>query len=75
MKNRQNSNIINITINATQTKILALMKKKPEITAKELAIEVGIAERSIKSSISKLKEAGLLYREGARKNGRWVVKQ
>ena len=51
------------------------MRDNPSITAKELSEFIGITERSIKSNIKMLRDAGLLKREGADKNGRWIVKQ
>ena len=66
--------IINITTNETQKKILAMMDENPGITSKELFATIGISERNIKSSIKTLREAGLVGREGATKNGRWIVK-
>jgi ATP-dependent DNA helicase RecG len=63
----------NITINETQKKILLMIGENPKITAKELSEKVGITERNIKSNIKILKDIGMLEREGATKNGRWVV--
>jgi len=64
----------NITLNETQRRILTSMAQNPRITVKALAEEVGIAERNVKSNISVLKNAGLVERVGAAKNGHWAVK-
>lgn len=66
---------INIGINETQQKIVALMVANPEITAGQLADSIGVTKRQIESSISKLKSLEIVERVGARKNGHWVVKQ
>jgi len=63
----------NITINETQKKILLMISENPKITVKNLSEKIEIAERNIKSNIKILKDAGLLERQGATKNGRWVV--
>ena len=64
---------INNGINETQRKIIALMVAKSEITAEQIAESIGVTKRQIELSISKLKELGIISREGARKNGRWIV--
>ena len=66
---------INITLNETQKSILSLIGGDSKITVKRLSETVGITERNIKSNIRILRDAGLLGREGANKNGRWIVKQ
>lgn len=41
----------------------------------EIAKAIGRSRRSVQNAIASLKEKGLLERKGAKKNGRWVVKQ
>jgi ATP-dependent DNA helicase RecG len=65
---------INGGINETQKKIMTLLISRPEVTAEQLSVEVGITKRRIEANISQLKKLGLVEREGARKNGRWIVK-
>jgi ATP-dependent DNA helicase RecG len=65
---------VKIKLNKTQNKIIALMAKKPSVTAEMLSAEIGITVRNIKANIKNLKEAGLIDRVGADKNGDWVVK-
>jgi len=65
----------NIKLNKTQQKIIVSMVMNPGITAEMLSAEIGITARNIKANIKKLKEAGLIDRVGADKNGDWVVKQ
>lgn len=66
---------INFGLNETQKKIVDLMASNPEITAGQLAEIVGVTKRQVESNISKLKILGVIERVGARKSGRWVVKQ
>lgn len=66
---------MNFGINETQRKIVGLMVANPEVTAGELAEIIGITKRQIEVNISKLKTLGMVERAGARKSGRWVVKQ
>ena len=64
---------INFGINETQQKITELMAATPEITAGQIAESIGVTKRQIELSISKLKSLGVVKREGARKNGHWIV--
>ncbi len=54
-------------------KILALMKEKPEITASEMAVKIGISQRAVEAQIRKLKDAGIVQRKGPDKGGYWEV--
>jgi len=62
-------------INETQCKIVELMIANPEVTAEQIAESIGITKRQIEANISKLRTLGIVERMGARKNGRWVVRQ
>ena len=52
---------------------LDYLKNHPNATQKEVADALGKTRRGVQDAIARLKEKGLLKREGARKNGRWVV--
>jgi len=65
---------INGGINELQKNILNLFTDNPVITTQTAANTLGITRRSVEHHISQLKKAGFVGREGARKNGRWVVK-
>ena len=60
--------------NETKKRIVAIMSGNPYVTVKDIAAELGIAERNIKNHIKALKNAGTIDRVGATKNGYWVVK-
>jgi len=60
--------------NETQSSIINLMKTNPRITVKTISGELGISERNIKSNIKILRDAQIIERAGATKNGRWIVK-
>ncbi|MCD8309814.1 MAG: antitoxin VbhA family protein [Prevotellaceae bacterium] len=42
-------------------------------TQKEMAMEIGKSERTVKSITVKLQEAGILKRVGGKRNGRWEL--
>jgi predicted HTH transcriptional regulator len=49
------------------------MKTTPSISTKQIAESLGIDTRNAESNIRALKKAGVVKREGAKKNGVWVV--
>jgi ATP-dependent DNA helicase RecG len=55
-------------------KIIELMLDSPSITTGKIAESLGINIKSVESHIRSLKKSGLVEREGAKKNGRWIVK-
>ena len=76
-KNREEFGInlgINFGINETQQRIVALMTTNTEITAGQIAESINMTKRHVESNIRKLKSLGIVEREGAKKNGRWIVK-
>ena len=66
---------LNFGLNETQQRIIELMAANPEVTAEQIAEEIGITKRQIETNISKLKVSGIVERMGSRKNGLWVVKR
>jgi ATP-dependent DNA helicase RecG len=65
---------INCGINEQQQSILKLFSENPTITTQATADSLGISKRSVDNHIRELKRLGLIEREGAKKNGRWIVK-
>lgn len=53
--------------------LLALIRQTPGISARELAAHFGVAEKTIKRDIEKLKAGGRLKRVGPLKGGYWEV--
>ena len=54
--------------------ILRVLASNPTTTTQFLASELKMTQRNIEKHIRLLKKAGLLEREGGRKDGRWSVK-
>ena len=48
-------------------KILELIKQNPKISAAGIAMEIGISSRGVEKQIKKLREAGIIKRNGADK--------
>lgn len=59
--------------------ILKIIKEDNTITSQKIAQKISqkkpISERTIKSDLAALHEMGILFREGGRKNGYWVIKR
>ena len=62
-----------ITLSENQFKIYELIKNYGYTTTTEMSNLLGVDRRTIARSIEFLKEAGLIIREGARRNGKWVI--
>ena len=60
-------------VGSVAKKILSLIKNKPTITRRELASQIGVAERVVQYQLSKLKTCGLLVRQGSTKAGYWQL--
>ena len=67
----QQSGHRNVGINGE--KLLLLLKQDGTLTAKILAVTLGITQRQVERMIAKLKREGSLIRHGANKNGFWEV--
>lgn len=57
-----------------QQVILNLIKEDPSLSANEMSQKTGMTSRTIQRDLALLHEKGILYREGGRKDGRWVIK-
>ena len=61
------------TSGKTSGKILELMKFNREITIPEMALEIGVTERSIERNIQNLQKKGIIQRIGPAKGGYWEI--
>ncbi len=57
----------------TQNHILEEIRKKPSVSAEELAGLLNLSSRTIETNIKKLKALGILHREGSNKTGYWEI--
>lgn len=61
-------------INNTQLKIIEIIKKNPTITAKGMSeIIEHISLAGVKWNLKKMKNKGIIKREGTARNGRWII--
>ena len=54
-------------------RLLLLLNSNPSATAAEAAEQIGMSLRGTEKLMKRLKDAGVLSREGSRKNGTWVI--
>ena len=54
-------------------KIMTIMKSNPQITIVELAVICKLTTRAIQKNIDKLRQMGVICREGSTKSGYWKV--
>ena len=57
----------------TDEEILQLLKSDPTMTQEKMAAEIGKSLRTVRNCMKRLQDAGILRRDGARKNGKWVI--
>jgi len=62
-----------ITQETTREKILALIKDKPFITRRELAVKIGLTQDGVKYHLQKLKTLGIIKHIGPTKAGQWEI--
>lgn len=59
--------------NNKEDKLLTLLRQNEKHSAKSLAGELGISERQVQRVLKILKDAGIIERVGANRNGKWIV--
>ena len=57
-----------------EEKILEKLRENSKMTRRELAVELGVSEETIKEYLERLRAKELLVRKGGRKEGYWDVK-
>jgi len=53
--------------------ILLSIYSNPSLSAAEISERIGISSRAVEKQIKKLKDLGIIIREGSRKNGMWII--
>jgi ATP-dependent DNA helicase RecG len=62
-----------IFLTSKQKDIVSEIKENPKTTSSQLALKLKISEASVRHNIQALKDMGMLFRQGANKNGYWKV--
>ena len=61
------------TSSKSSERILDLIKGRPTISAAEIAMEMDMSSRGVEKQIKKLREAGVIKRNGADFGGYWEI--
>ena len=62
-----------IKFGINEKRLLLLLHSKPSSTAVDVAELTGMSLRGAEKMMKKLKEAGMINRQGGRKNGLWII--
>ena len=60
---------------STENKIISMIAENPGITIMEMAERTGMSKNGVIYSIDKLRKKNIISREGAQKNGKWIIKK
>ncbi|MBR6185481.1 MAG: Fic family protein [Clostridia bacterium] len=63
------------THKAAEKKLLSLLRSAPNSTQEDLAAAIKRSTRTVRAMMRALQERGVIQREGARKNGLWIIKE
>ncbi len=67
------SNKVDFKLNKSQDAIIKLIRDNPNITADQMAIQIGISVPAIKKNLKQLTDHNIIKRIGAKKNGYWKI--
>ena len=56
-----------------QRVIVEMVNKNSMVTIAEMSLKTGVTIRTIKRDINSLYDKGIIWREGGRKEGRWII--
>lgn len=77
LKKRQGDPIVTMKatkdVGINEQKVLELLRKNNQITAKEIAGLLGVSLRHSERLITSLKQKGMIQRVGSNKNGYWEI--
>ena len=62
-------------LNKTQKEILKLIKEEPFTTITQMAKKLNLSREGARYNINELKEHNIISREGATKNGKWIINE
>ena len=64
---------VGVKLSDIQSKVIELIKNNPSITHAEIAAVLSITQRTAERTTKKLRELGVLKREGSDKSGIWKL--
>ena len=64
---------VNIKVNDREQELMKLLAEDPGYTVTQLSELLAVSRKTVAVGLKKLKEAGLIKRVGAKRNGHWDV--
>ena len=61
--------------NGDEIKVLLILKKEPDLTAKKISERIGFSTRKISRIIKNLRETGRITRIGSDRKGYWKINE
>ena len=62
-----------IKFGINEKRLLLMLHDNPSLAATDMADRLGISQRAVEKQMKKLKDMGVISRQGSRKNGLWVI--
>lgn len=62
-----------IKFGINEKQLLLLLHTNPSLTAQEIATRTGLTLRGVEKQMKRLKDAGVISRQGSRKSGLWII--
>lgn len=62
-----------IKFGINEKRLLLMLHDNPSLTATDIAERLGISQRAVEKQMKKLRDLGVISRQGSRKNGLWVI--
>ncbi len=62
-----------IKFGINEKQLLLLLHTNPSLTAQEISSRTGLTLRGVEKQMKRLKEAGVISRQGSRKSGLWII--
>ena len=63
-----------IKLNERNQKVAEIVSSSPDITAEQIADALHMGLRTVRRALKELQEQGVIYREGSKKTGKWVIR-
>ena len=60
---------------STEKRIVAVIAANPKVTIQQIADKLEMSKNGVVYALNRLKEKSVVKREGATKNGRWLVER
>lgn len=62
-----------IKLDGRELQIIELLREAPDLTRKELAVQLECSDSTIKRCLKSMVEKGVLKRIGSNKKGEWII--